>query len=209
MAREGWIFLGPALAVIALGAVLTRFGHPIFGWILLIVGALATLAFAYFFRDPERQAPEDADAVIATSDGKIIIVAPRATGGTQIDTFLSVFDVHVNRAPVSGVVKESQHRPGRFLVAYEKEAGLRNERHDLVIDSPLGTIRSAQIAGILARRIICRPKAGDTVSKGERIGMIRFGSRAEVIVPDGFAPAVKLGDRVRAGETILARRTRA
>ena len=206
MAREGWLFLGPALAVIVLGVLVERLGAVVPGWTLVILGALAAIAFAYFFRDPERQVPDDPDAVIATSDGKIIVVAPHSTGGTQIDTFLSVFDVHVNRAPVSGIVKVSQHRPGQFLVAYEEEAGTKNERHDLVIESPLGTIRSAQIAGILARRIICRPKAGDILNKGDRIGMIRFGSRAEVIVPPGFVPAVKLGDRVRAGETVLARR---
>ncbi len=209
MAREGWLFLGPALAVIALGVLSERLGAVVFGWSFIIVGALAAIAFGYFFRDPERQSPEGDDAVIATSDGKIIIVAPHPSGGTQIDTFLSVFDVHVNRAPVSGIVRESRHRPGQFLVAYEAEAGTKNERHDLVIESPLGIIRSAQIAGILARRIICRPQVGDTVNKGERIGMIRFGSRAEVIVPHGLVPEVKLGDRVRAGETVLARRAAA
>jgi len=206
MARDGWLFVGPALAVVAIGGIVWFTGLRIFGGTVAVLGLLATVAFAYFFRDPERRSPNDPNAIVATADGKIVVVAPNPDGGTQIHTFLSVLDVHVNRAPVSGIVTESTHHDGKFELAWKEEAGSQNERHDLVIESAYGSIHSAQIAGILARRIICRPQIGDTLEQGERIGMIRFGSRAVVIAPAGFEPVVTLGDRVKAGETILARR---
>jgi len=205
MARDGWLFVGPALAVIAVGGILWLMGLRVAGGTFLIIGTVATVAFAYFFRDPERCPPNDRDAILATADGKIVVVGPHPNGGMQIHTFLSVLDVHVNRAPVSGVVTESVHRPGKFELAWKDDAGSQNERQDLVIESSHGPIRSAQIAGILARRIICRPQVGDTLRQGDRIGMIRFGSRAEVIIPDGFQPTVKVGDHVKGGETIIAR----
>lgn len=206
MARDGWLFVGPALAVIAVGGLLWTLGMRVVGGTFAIIGLFATIAFAYFFRDPERRPPNDSNAVVATADGKIVVVGPHPNGGTQIHTFLSVLDVHVNRAPVAGVVRESVHRPGKFELAWKDEAGSQNERQDLVIESAHGIISSAQIAGILARRIICTPQVGDTLKQGDRIGMIRFGSRAEVIVPEGFEATVKVGDRVKGGETILARR---
>jgi phosphatidylserine decarboxylase len=206
MARDGWLFVGPALAVLAVGGILWVAGARLGGALIALLGGVAALAFGYFFRDPERRPPNDPDAVVATADGRIVVVGPHPDGGTQIHTFLSVLDVHVNRAPVSGVVRESVRRPGKFEIAWKDEAGSQNERQDLVIESPHGPIRSAQIAGILARRIICTPRVGDTLRQGDRIGMIRFGSRAEVIVPPGFAPTVKVGDRVKAGETVIARR---
>lgn len=206
MARDGWLFVGPALAVIAVGGLLWALGMRVVGGTFAIIGLFATIAFAYFFRDPERRPPNDSNAVVATADGKIVVVGPHPDGGTQIHTFLSVLDVHVNRAPVAGVVRESVHRPGKFELAWKDEAGSQNERQDLVIESAHGIICSAQIAGILARRIICTPQVGDTLRQGDRIGMIRFGSRAEVIVPEGFEATVKVGDRVKGGETILARR---
>lgn len=206
MARDGWLFVGPALAVIAVGGLLWALGMRVVGGTFAIIGLFATIAFAYFFRDPERRPPNDSNAVVATADGKIVVVGPHPDGGTQIHTFLSVLDVHVNRAPVAGVVRESVHRPGKFELAWKDEAGSQNERQDLVIESAHGIISSAQIAGILARRIICTPQVGDTLRQGDRIGMIRFGSRAEVIVPEGFEATVKVGDRVKGGETILARR---
>ncbi|HUU44499.1 MAG TPA: phosphatidylserine decarboxylase [Acidobacteriota bacterium] len=206
MARDGWLFVGPSLLVLIGGALgIVRDGF--WGWPVAILGLLGTIAFAFFFRDPGRVPPSDSDAVVATADGKILSVENLPDGGLQIDTFLSVLNVHVNRAPVGGKVTESVHRPGQYHPAFATEAGQTNERHDLVIESPLGRIRSAQIAGILARRIVCRPRAGDQVRCGDRIGIIRFGSRAQVILPPGFAPLVKNGDRVRAGESIIARQT--
>ncbi len=207
MARDGWLFVGPSLAVIAIGGVLWAFGARTLGLTVATVALFVSGAFAYFFRDPERTPPNDPDVVVATADGKIVVVGPHPDGGTQIHTFLSVLDVHVNRSPISGIVRENRHRPGKFKLAWDEKAGSENERQDLVIESSDGVIiKSAQIAGILARRIICNPQIGDTLRQGDRIGMIRFGSRAEVILPGQFIPAVKVGDRVRAGETVLARR---
>ncbi len=206
MARDGWLFVGPALAVVAAGGLLWLFGSRVVGGTFAVIGLLATIAFAYFFRDPERRPPNDPNAIIATADGRIVVVGPHPSGGTQIHTFLSVLDVHVNRAPVAGVVRGNVHRPGKFKLAWEEGAGSENERQDLTIESAHGLIHSAQIAGILARRIVCRPQVGDTLRQGDRIGMIRFGSRAEVIAPGGFEPTVKVGDRVKGGETILARK---
>jgi phosphatidylserine decarboxylase len=205
MERDGWRFVVPALLVIAFGFWGVMRGGT-WGWPILVLGALACMAFVVFFRDPTRTPPDDPDAVVATADGRILTVAPQPEGGLQIDTFLSVWDVHVNRAPVAGVVAESCLRPGRFLVAYKPEAGEENERHDLTIASRIGSIRSAQIAGVLARRVVCRARKGDRLNQGDRIGLIRFGSRAAVIVPIGFVATVRPGDRVRAGETVIARR---
>lgn len=206
MARDGWLFVGPALAVVAIGGVVWLTGLRVVGGTFAVIGLFAALAFAYFFRDPERQIPTEPNTITATADGKIVVVGPHPNGGIQIHTFLSVLDVHVNRAPVAGIVRENVHRPGKFMLAWEEGAGSENERQDLTIESAHGPIRSAQIAGILARRIICRPQVGDTLKQGERIGMIRFGSRAEVILPEGFVPTVKVGDRVKGGESILARK---
>lgn len=206
MARDGWLFVGPAFAVMAVGGLFWLLGARVIGGTFAVIGLLAACAFAYFFRDPERISPNDENSIVATADGKIVVVGPHLGGGIQIHTFLSVLDVHVNRAPVAGIVRENVHRPGKFLLAWEEGAGSENERQDLAIESSNGLVRSAQIAGILARRIICTPKVGDTIRQGDRIGLIRFGSRAEVIVPEGYAPTVKVGDRVKGGETILARK---
>jgi phosphatidylserine decarboxylase len=205
MARDGWWFAGPALLVILFGLALIASGIA-WGWPIAAVGLVAAGAFAYFFRDPHRTPPDDPEAVIATADGRVLSVLEGPDGALQIDTFLSVLDVHVNRAPVSGMVTESAYRPGRFHLAYAPAAGEANERHDLAIESPIGLVRSAQIAGVLARRIVCRASQGDCLQVGERIGMIKFGSRAQVILPPGFTACVREGQRVRAGESIVARR---
>ncbi|MEW5701402.1 MAG: phosphatidylserine decarboxylase [Candidatus Zixiibacteriota bacterium] len=207
MERDGWRFVGPALGVTALGVWGVGRGW-IWAWPVLCLGVLVAVGCGFFFRDPDRTPPGDPEAVVATADGRILSVVPHPEGGIRIDTFLSVWDVHVNRAPVGGIVAGSLYRPGRFLAAYKPRAGSDNERHDLTINSTIGTIQSAQIAGILARRVVCRVHEGQQLRQGDRIGLIRFGSRAAVIVPRGFIAAVSPGDRVRAGETIIARRVR-
>jgi phosphatidylserine decarboxylase len=207
MDRDAWRFVGPTL-VIALIGIWTVARGSTWGWTLIGVGAVAAVAFTLFFRDPQRTAPGDPDAILATADGRIVTVATHPDGCTQIDTFLSVWNVHVNRAPVAGTVVESQYRPGRFLAAYRPEASTENERHDLAISTDQGTVRAAQIAGVLARRVVCRVGVGDSLRQGQKIGLIRFGSRASVIVPPGFVIAVSPGDRVRAGVTAIARRRR-
>ncbi len=204
MASDGWLFVIPALVVAVLGAVLLRAGSSL-GWPVAILGLLAVGFLAFFFRDPERTAPDDPGVVVAPADGTVLSVAMLPDGRRQIDIFLSVFNVHVNRAPVSGTVISSEYHPGRFLVASRGEAATQNERQDLTMDSPIGAVQFAQIAGILARRIVCRVKPGDRLKIGDRIGLIRFGSRMQVIVPPATEPIVSPGDKVRAGETVIAR----
>lgn len=204
MARDGWWFVGPLLGVVAIGMILIRM-ESMWGWPVVVLGAILTLFFAYFFRDPERTPPSDPDSVVATGDGRIVIVSTLPDGRTQIDTFLSPLDVHITRAAISGTISQSVHRPGQFQPAFRSSAATDNERHDLVTDGAHGVVMSAQIAGVLARRIVCRPKAGDDVRIGQRIGIIKFGSRTQVIVPAGYRATVRVRDRVRAGESIIAR----
>jgi len=179
------------------------------GWLPgYLIGAVFVILsgyFAYFFRDPQRTPPDDPNVIVAPADGRILLVEPLPDGSTQIDTFLSVFDVHVNRAPLGGRVLSSEYRPGKFFAAMKPEAGKLNERQDIALETPFGVVRFAQIAGILARRVVCRVGSGDELRIGDRIGLIRFGSRMEVVVPPGVTPAVTVGQRVRAGETIIAR----
>jgi phosphatidylserine decarboxylase len=204
MAKEGWWFVGPALALVLAGAIALRAGWT-GGWVLWIVGLLAAGFLAYFFRDPERRAPGDPDIVVAPADGTVLSVVAAPDGSTQIDIFLSVFDVHVNRSPVGGRVTSAEYHTGRFLVASRADAGTQNERQDVAIESNLGVVRYAQIAGVLARRIVCSVHPGDSLTIGQRVGMIRFGSRAQVVLPPGVAPTVRVRDKVRAGETVIAR----
>jgi phosphatidylserine decarboxylase len=204
MAKEGWLFVGPGLAITGLATVAALSGFdPV--WAIAVLALLASVYLSYFFRDPVRRAPMDDSVVVAPADGKILLVASLPDGSTRIDTFLSVWDVHVNRAPVGGQVVSCDYRPGKFFAAMKPEAGAENERQDVVLESPMGTVRFAQIAGTLARRIVCRLQPGDRVKTGDRIGMIRFGSRMEVIVPQGTVPTVVVGQKVRAGESVIAR----
>ncbi len=204
MERDGWLFVGPGLGTVILAGIMGANGWTS-AYLIGAAMVVITGYFTYFFRDPQRTAPSDKGAIVAPADGHILLVEPLPDGGTQIDTFLSVWDVHVNRAPLGGRVVSSQYRPGKFFAAMKPEAGKQNERQDITLETPFGTIRFAQIAGILARRVVCRVKPGDELSIGDRIGLIRFGSRMEVIVPPGVTPTVTVGQRVRAGETIIAR----
>ncbi len=197
IAREGLPFV---LVPLAASALSFAAGWPVAGVVL----ALAATASAGFFRDPDRVAPDDAALVLAPADGRVTAVEETADG-LHVAIFLSVFDVHVNRAPVAGTVTSSRHTRGRFLAAFRPEAADVNERHDVCLDTPRGDVRVAQIAGLIARRIVCRIAAGDRVARGERFGLIRFGSRTDVVLPAGAAPLVRPGDRVRGGETPVAR----
>ena len=204
MARDGWMFVGPGFGVVILAGI-TGIAGWVPGYVIAAVALVLTGYFAYFFRDPNRTAPSDDGAIVAAADGRIVLVEALPDDRTQIDTFLSVWDVHVNRAPLGGRVVSSEYKPGKFFAAMTPEAGKHNERQDIAIETPLGPVRFAQIAGILARRVVCCVGPGDELKIGDRIGLIRFGSRMEVIVPPGITPTVTVGQRVRAGETIIAR----
>lgn len=158
----------------------------------------------YFFRDPEREIPQGPVAV-SPADGKVVAVRTEH-GFTRLSIFLNIFDVHVNRAPIGGDITEVRYQPGKFMVASRELASSQNEQNTIVVRDQVSTVVFKQIAGLIARRIVCYKKPGDSVQTGERIGLIKFGSRVDVHFGPEWELAVKPGERVRAGSSILARR---
>lgn len=183
---------------------------------LHIVAALAFVASVFvaaFFRDPNREVQAKDEHVVSPADGKVIAVsevAPSHAGdkpGTKVCIFMSLFNCHINRSPITGGVTSVQHTPGRFLAAFNQRASEVNERTNIELVDTLGdTFSCVQVAGIVARRIVCRIKQGDRVRAGQRIGMIKFGSRVDVLVPSTYEVLVKAGDRVKAGVDAIGRR---
>jgi phosphatidylserine decarboxylase len=203
--REGWPFIA-AFAVVTL--ILGLFSTFLF-WIGLILTGWCT----YFFRDPERVTPVDDRLVISPADGVVSSVGPsvppRELGlgmeeMTRISVFMNVFSCHVNRSPVRGRIKRIEHRPGKFLNAELDKASSENERNGLVIESPNGTVGVVQVAGLVARRIVCFVEANSNIGTGERIGLIRFGSRLDVYLPREATPKVAVGQTSVGGETVIA-----
>lgn len=166
--------------------------------------------FVFFFRDPDRTTPTDPNLVVSPADGRVMLAGvepgPGAPAGEwrQISIFLSPMDVHVNRTPIEGSVTRVEYHPGKFLPAYKVEAGQLNEWTEVWFERQGRTVVCRQIVGILARRIVCRLKAGDSVTRGQRFGVMKFGSRIDLYVPTEARILVKAGDRVVAGETVLA-----
>jgi phosphatidylserine decarboxylase len=201
--RAGAPFIAGALVPAAVLA-----GYKRYGW----AAGLAALGafFAYFFRDPERVVPLDDGLVVSPADGKVMIAGPSDGRWSppgewkQITIFLSPMDVHINRIPLAGVVTRVEYRPGRFLPAYKEEAS-GNELNEIWIDHHGETVVVRQIVGILARRIVCRVVEGQQLERGERIGLMKFGSRMDVFLPAHAEVAVTVGQQVVAGETVLAR----
>ncbi len=198
------------LAAAALAALLLFLLWPPLGWVLVVIA----LYIAYFFRDPPRVTPLREGLVIAPADGEIshveLVQPPMELGLGQgqrvrISTFLSVFDVHINRAPVAGRILRSIYVPGAFINAAADKASEENERRSLVIQTPRGDeVAVVQIAGLIARRIVTFSQEGDTVGTGQRFGLIRFGSRVDVYLPPGRTALVAVGQRAVAGETVFA-----
>lgn len=205
IAREGWPFVGTLLGI---GLVLALFRLPWVAAPVLLLG----LFTAYFFRDPERTAPGDPRLVLSPADGKVILVVPAPAdhslgpGTTQISIFLSVFDVHINRAPIGGRVTRVKYHPGEFLPAWDDKASLRNEQNAVTVEDGGTAVEFKQIAGLIARRIVFKKREGDAVAAGERVGMIKFGSRVDVFVPASVKVRVRKGDRVQGGASILGER---
>jgi phosphatidylserine decarboxylase len=177
---------------------------------LAVVALLLTAFMAWFFRDPGRITPAEPGAVISPADGKIVFCGDCPPGryygepGKMVSVFMNVFDVHVNRAPVSGRVVSVRYNPGKFLVASVDKASLENEQNGVVLETAEGhKVSYVQIAGLIARRIVNYLSEGDTVERGQRVGMIRFGSRVDIILPASATLKVGMGDRVRAGESIV------
>lgn len=181
--------------------------------ILLIIIALGITGFMlHFFRDPERHPPDRSDVILSPADGKIINIKD-VTGRSfingeakQLSIFMSPMDVHVNRIPISGTIKHLDYKKGRFHKAFTDKADKENERCVIGIESEYGNIMFTQVSGAMARRIVTDLEIGGKVKMGERFGMIKFGSRSDVIVPEGWEPVVKMGAKVKAGETILFER---
>ena len=203
--REGWKFVAIFFVVSLLLGLLWE---P-----LMWIGFVLTAWCAYFFRDPERLTPQDDDLVISPADGRVSAVAmvtPPAELelGDQpmlrISVFMNVFNCHVNRAPMRGRIARVAYRAGKFLNADLDKASQENERNGLVIESAHGPIGVVQIAGLVARRILCWSSMNDHLEAGERFGLIRFGSRLDVFLPEGAVPRVSLGQTAIAGETVLA-----
>lgn len=205
IAREGYPLIF-TVGIITLLAFLA-------GWVPLgIILGLIGLAVAGFFRDPERQAPAAEGLVVSPADGKVVSVArvagdsPFPGSATRVSIFLSPLDVHINRTPVDGKIAKVQYQRGKFLAAYKEEAAERNEQNAVsIVDREGRTFGVVQIAGVVARRIICRAKQGDQLARGERFGLIMFGSRTDTYLPEGCKVEVTEGQRVKGGETILAR----
>ena len=191
------IYYAGALAIV--GCLSAYFLWP---WLALPFLVVACFCL-YFFRDPERAVPSD-EALVAPADGRVVAVRQLESEETRISIFLNIFNVHVNRAPVPGKVREVLYRKGKFLVASHEAASLENEQNTLVIQSARGLVVCRQIAGLIARRIICYKQGGDTVMAGERIGYIKFGSRVDVIFGPQWHANVKVGDTVKAGVSVLA-----
>jgi phosphatidylserine decarboxylase len=204
VAREGWIFFTPP---VALSAAAFALGFPTAGAALAVVAVF----LISFFRDPERRSDAPADRLLSPADGTVLSISPcseeeRSNGmTTQISIFMSVFNCHVNRAPAGGVVLSARHTPGRKMAAFADAASTENERNRVEIEASGRRIVFTQVAGALARRIVFRKKPGESVARGERVGMIRFGSRVDLLLPAEIEPLVGRGDAVRAGHTPVAR----
>jgi phosphatidylserine decarboxylase len=203
LAREGWPFIGGALALAILVWVLVGFAWSIPFWLI-------ALFIIQFFRDPPRQVPTQASAVLAPADGRIVKVEKTRDPYTQRDTllisvFMNVFNVHSNRSPVDGIVERIEYTPGKFVNADLDKASTENERNALVVQLAGGErISVVQVAGLIARRILCYVKPGQALARGERYGFIRFGSRVDVYLPLAARPKVAVGDIVYATSTIVA-----
>lgn len=202
--------------VVVLSIVLIILGmmwdHQVFRIVSISLAVLMLVFTFNFFRDPERKTPEGEDIIVSPADGKIILIKTveenkyLKSRGTQVSVFMSPLNVHVNRIPIDGTVEFIEYVRGEYIAAFEDKASERNERSELGILSKYGKVFFTQVAGFVARRIVYDLKIDQKVKMGERFGMIKFGSRVDVIVPDGWKVTVKNGEIVKAGETILFQR---
>ena len=202
IAKEGFPFIIP-LVVLTWGfcALSWFWATGLFGGLLLFV--------TWFFRDPERVIPEDPNAIVSPGDGKIVEIVPEQDpllekdGYTRISVFLNVFNVHVNRVPIAGKILAYRYNKGKFLIAASPKASMDNEQSAILLNNGHVTLLVKQIAGLIARRIVCYAKEGDKFQRGQRYGLIRFGSRMDVFVPEGTEIKVAIGDIVSGGSSII------
>jgi phosphatidylserine decarboxylase len=198
MVKDGIYY---AVAFTAAGGIVSYLAGPWFGLPLYLAAAFC----AYFFRDPDRLTPAG-DIAVSPADGKIVAIAKESPTETRVSIFLNVFDVHVNRTPISGVITDISYRQGLFLVASRPDASTRNEQNTITVQGDGTRVVFRQIAGLIARRIVCYKKVGDVVLAGDRVGLIKFGSRVDVIFGPEWILEASVGSRVSAGSSILARR---
>jgi phosphatidylserine decarboxylase len=200
MVRDGYFY---ALGLIAAGVIVSWLTRP--AW--AIIPLLLALFFLWFFRDPERSIPDAPETVVSPADGKVTEVSQVTIGGEKqlrISIFLSVFDVHVNRSPIAGVVREVRYQRGKFLNAMNPASAEENEQNIVRMEGDGQVVVFKQIAGLLARRIVFHPKVGNHLERGQRVGLIKFGSRTDVLLSSHAKVRVKVGDRVRGGASVLA-----
>ena len=200
-AKEGFVFIIPLLVVTILMFLLS------FYWVAFFWG-LGFLFVTWFFRDPERHIPNEPNVIVSPADGKIteIITEKEPINGElckRVTIFLSVFNVHVNRVPIAGTIEEIRYNPGKFLAAFNPKASMDNEQNIIFINNGKAHVFVKQIAGLIARRIVCWPKKGYYYESGQRYGLIRFGSRVDILLPETTKLSVACGDRVSGGKSII------
>lgn len=209
-AREGYPFIFGFLLITGVASVLWIYFTSYFSLITFCLSFGLTIFMVFFFRDPERKIPEGEGIFVSPADGKVILIKDvyekdyLKDDAKEISIFMSPVNVHVNRAPCSGNVSVVKYSPGRFMAAYRDTASMNNENIIMVLDGKEGRVLVRQVAGFIARRAVCRVKVGDVLRRGERYGIIKFGSRLDVYLPKDTKIMVKLGDKVKAGETVIA-----
>jgi phosphatidylserine decarboxylase len=200
MVRDGYLYAAPLLASAILLGWLTS---PVWA----IIPVLLACFFLWFFRDPERAIPQDPGAIVSPGDGKVTDVSTISVAGqkqTRLSIFLNVFNVHVNRSPIAGVIRDIRYQRGKYLNAMNVASADQNEQNIVTVEGDGQTVIFKQIAGLLARRIVFYPKVGDRLDRGQRVGLIKFGSRVDVIFDPSASVNVKIGDHVKGGATVLA-----
>jgi phosphatidylserine decarboxylase len=204
MVKEGFPFVFATLIIAAIFALLYFWIGGIVFLLGIILFVLLTAFMAYFFRDPQRNIPTDANIIVSAADGRVTRVEDRENG-KFVSVFLSPFDVHINRAPIAGKITKVEYIKGKKNPATSDAASLINERNALTIEGEKLTVICTQIAGIVARRIVCWSKTGDNLKLGEKFGLIKFSSRTDLLMPNEVEVLVAVGDRVVGGETIIAK----
>lgn len=204
MVKEGYYFGVPPLLLGLLALALGSRTAFVAGAVLVCLG----LFVFYFFRNPEREIPSGPGVIVSPGDGKVVVLKDESLAGRpgkRVSIFLAVWNVHVNRAPASGTITRFEYKPGKFMAAWAESASLDNEQNIFTLDSEHGQIVFKQIAGWVARRVVSWKKQGDVVARGERVGLVRFGSRVDLWMPDHVEILVSVGDHVKGGSSVLAR----
>ena len=204
MVKEGFPFVLGCLLIAAVFAFLYFWTGSVFFAPAILLFVLLAVFMAYFFRDPQRTIPNEADTIISAADGRVTRI-DETDGGKVVSVFLSPLDVHINRAPIAGKITQVDYIRGKKNPATSDRASLVNERNSITIEGEKMTVVCTQIAGIVARRIVCWSKTGDNLELGEKFGLIKFSSRTDLLMPNAVEIKVKIGDRVVGGETIIAK----